>query len=62
MGVGSKYDMGNGFVFHITSENQSGKSWLGYMMHKSCLQPIAQTSMLKEFVKNNPNTKSNDKD
>ena len=50
MKKGEKIDMGNGFVFHIVSENQSEKSFIGYLKHKTEGQPIGQTSILKSFL------------
>ena len=50
MKKGEKIDMGNGFVFHIVSENESKKSLIGYLKHKTECQPIGQMSLLKGFV------------
>lgn len=50
MKKGEKMDMGNGFVFHITSENQSGKSLIGFITYKNENEPIGQTSITKEFL------------
>ena len=50
MKKGDKIDLGNGFYFKIVSENQSEKAFIGFLIYKGNLQPIGQTSILKDFL------------
>ena len=50
MKKGDKIDLGNGFYFKIVSENQSGKAFIGFLIHKSKLTPIGQTSIEIDFL------------
>lgn len=57
MKKGDSIALGNGFVFHIVSENVAGKAYVGYLKHKSEKSPIGQTSLsidfCKQFIKDN---------
>ena len=50
MKKGDKIEMGNGFVFHVVSENQAEKACIGFLKHKSEVFPIGQTSINKTFL------------